>query len=57
MRAEPLYDSLNRLFCLFCYVFHAIVICDHLCKVPAVVVYKKSRGRLIRVLFASIFAI
>ena len=49
MRAEPLYDLLNP---LFCYLFAA----DVLCKVSAVVVYEKSRCRLISVPFASIFA-
>ena len=51
-RAEPLYDSLNPLFCSV-FTAHRC----RLCKGPAVVVYKKSRCRHISALFASIFAI
>ena len=50
-RAELLYDSFNP---LFCDVFAAVVV---LWKISALVVYKKSRCRLISVPFASIFEI
>ena len=46
-RVEPLYDSLNP---SFCNVFAAVMVRDRLSKVPAVVVHKKSRCRLISVL-------
>ena len=52
-RAKPsLYDLLNP---LFCDIFAAVM--SGLCKISAVVVYKKSRCRLTSVLFASIFVI
>ena len=52
-RAEPLYDSLNP---LLYDVFAAVAVCATL-QISVVVVYKKTRCRLISILFASIIVI